>query len=232
MKKRLLLTLPLLSLVLAGCGVIAGLIPPIAVGDVLGASGQHVTTSAFQAVAGTASTQVQRESVAQSQTSKQYSFPNQSFDLHGFSISALTSQLGVEPTVKLTRVDASKTFPASFTIDHLSATMTVSDENGSQSMSQSRSVNLTFQQDVSSCTSTTCNYTYAGTAQDLANALTVALTSADSSKIMNIVNIIRTGQQSNTGDFQVTVTGSLNLAGFTATFTTTTTDGVVIKLGG
>lgn len=226
--RALLLPIPLL---LAGCGVVAAFVPPIAVGDALGVEGQSLTTT-FGSIDGA---RLGTQAFSSADTTVEREFDDMELDLRGFSVAELHAGIGLDPTVVLRTSSTLAAFPSEFTITKVHATATVSDDvNGRATLTTEREIHLTFALDTSSCTADTCRYAYAG-GDELEDVLSVGATRADGDTLATFVDIVRfSGAPSlNTGSFSLSVESDSepSLDGFSATFTLRS-GGTVIELGG
>jgi len=221
----LALTLPLL---MTSCGLVAAVVPPIALEDPFGVEGESITTEFGPTSAGALSTLA--ESTANATAGR--SFDDQELDLRGFSLARLNAAVGLDSNVVLS-APVGASYPETFTITGVSATAKVSDDiNGSAEMTIDNEVSLTFKKSAR-CETLSCDYSFTGELADIKEAIQISET--DRSKLASFVKIIRLdGRNSrNEGRFSLSVTADSepSLDGFKATFKLRSGESS-IKLGG
>jgi hypothetical protein len=179
------LTLLVLISVLTGCGVIAALVPPIEVGDVLGVEGQTFSTT-FVGTSGLSS-----QALSAAQTTITRTFEDTDLDLRGFSLSGLNAAIGIDTSVRVQAPSPGMPFPESFMLTHVAADATVSDVvNGEASMSMRDESQLVFELDASTCDLNGCTYRYASEAS-LDDLLSLHVSSGERATLAAFVTIIR-----------------------------------------
>lgn len=212
------------ALVLTGCGVVANFVPPIEVGDPLGVDGQRVDATLAPGSYAALTSHVD--------TTRSFDLPDLEQDLYGFSVDAFEADAGLEPTVELRGGSTETDYPERFTVERARVEATLADDaNGSVSFERDVALGLTFVR--GACASTGCSYSYDGDVDELAGALTLAVT--DGAELDRLVAILKLGDREtpNTGSLRVAVDfeSDADLAGLTASFTLTS-EGSTIELGG
>lgn len=212
---------------LSGCGLISNVIGEQAINDPFNIDNREVDII-LRAEGSAANLAVQ----AVGQEGASFAFPDEDFDLRGFGGDYIKSEVGLEPTVTVSKPLAG-THPETFTVTDMEATLTLSDKGGEGGATRTVTATSTLDGDLTfnrreTCTGAdvSCGYTYdEASGVRLANALLLQLgvdpdTDDDLKEAIQIIQL--DGENSpNTAtlSFTVTTNSTPDLAGSTITLT-------------
>ena len=160
---------------LSGCGLISNIIGEQTIDDPFGIDNQRVAVvMAEESAAGLA---VQ----AKGQEGTTFTFADEDFSLRGFGGDYIKSEVGLEPTVTVSKPTGG--YPETFTVTGMTATLVLSDEGGEGGAERSVTTTSTLEGDLvfnrrDTCTDAdrSCGYTYDETSGvELASALLLEL---------------------------------------------------------
>ena len=211
---------------LSGCGLISNVIGPQPISDPFHVDNQEVAI-VLSAESPAASLAVQ----AKGEQGTSFTFADQDFDLRGFGGDYIKSEVGLAPQVTVTK-PVSGTFPESFTITNMSATLVLSDEGGEGGATRSAVTTSTakgalkFNKTCAGLDLVECDYIYdEASGVELASVLELALglepnTDDDLREAIQIIQLAdENSPNTATVAFAVTTDSDPDLAGSTVTVT-------------
>ncbi len=212
---------------LSGCGLISNVIGEQTINDPFNIDNQKVDIM-LSAEGSAANLAVQ----AVGQEGTTFTFPDEDFSLRGFGGDYIKSEVGLEPTVTVSKPVAG-TYPETFTVTDMTATLTLSDEGGEDGATRTVTAASTLGGDLifnkrETCTDTdlSCGYTYDETSGvTLANALLLQLgvdpdTNDDLREAIKIIQFAdENSDNTATVTFEMTTGSTPDLAGSTITLT-------------
>ena len=150
-----------LTALLSSCGLISNIIGEQTINDPFNIDNRRVGI-ALSAEGSDAGLAVQ----ATGQEGTTFTFPDEDFSLRGFGGDYIKSEVGLEPTVTVSRPVAG-TYPDTFTVTTMTATLTLSDEGGEGGAARTVTTTSTLDGDLvfnkrETCTDidVSCGYTY------------------------------------------------------------------------
>ncbi len=214
------------ALLLAGCGVLAALVPPQNVGDPLGVDGRLVTAALDDGG-------ISSQSTTHLDVTRSFDLPDLEADLHGFSLAGFHTNVGLADEIWLSGPPVARMTdgPLRITIARVIIEAELSDDvNGTARFRHEAWPDLSFER--TTCTLDGCAYGYVGSGS-LTDVLDFELT--DPAELARVVAILVLGETEtpNHGTFRVAIEleAERSLAGHTATFRLTS-HGSTIRLGG
>lgn len=212
---------------LSSCGLISNVIGEQPINDPFHVDNQEVDII-LSAESPAANLAVQ----AKGEQGTSFTFSDQDFDLRGFGGDYIKSEVGLAPQVIVTK-PAAGTFPESFTITNMSATLTLSDEGGEGGAARSAVTTSTVEGALrfnkrATCTDldVSCGYTYdeaSGVALASVLELALGLDPNTDDDLREAIKIIQLAEENSpntaTVAFAVTTDSNPDLAGSTLTVT-------------
>lgn len=205
---------------LSGCGLVSNIIGERSINDPFGVDNQEV------GIALTSEENANLAVQAEGEEGTSFTFADEDFSLRGFEGDYIKSEIGFTPTVRVSK-PLTESYPESFTIDSMSATLTLSDEGGANGATRTVTTTstldgaLTFERRAT-CTDVdlSCGYTYdEASGVDLAKALLLELgvakgTDVDLREAIRIIQLDGEGTPNTaTVSFAVTTDSNPDLAG-------------------